>query len=307
MAVAIAGSSFMASIHQLRPREGVEHRSWRLPPNHVTDLRDVAKGVEETNAGVCCRYLVDQFAGAGIADIDEDGYVNHLDAVERFCDQYGVWKHPTIITWRTRIDRCRRAIALMHLQGHHKHVGVLHVVYGYPDPFTRSFPKKVLDAFGELASLAKYTDLVEVRRQEIARLEACDMSERAEDRRGREEPVPESPIHAVMLESAKDAEIEATAVRHGFRPEYGGDLASTIRHRDYYEYALRVISSSDALRSHIDTEVERENDETSEHFQVRKEATDARREVIVSQIKVEADQMLVTASRAYHASWLASG
>lgn len=298
----------MANVHPIRPREDVEHRSWRLPPNHITDLRDVAKGVEETNAGVCCRYLVDQLDGSGVsADIDEDGYVNHLDAVERFCDQYGVWKHPTVITWRKRIDRCRRAIAMMHLTGDHKAVSVLHVVYGYPDPFVRSFPKKVLEAFGELASLAKYTDAVEVRRQEVARTEATEKATRFEAEVSRYEIVPESAIHAAELAWMKDEQLESNAVRHGFRPEYGADLATVIRHRDYYQYALRVISSSDALRSHINTEVEKDWDETPEHFQAQKEAADVRRDIIVSQIKVEADQMLVAASRRYHAAWLASG
>lgn len=304
MAVAVSGS-FMANIHQFKPREVVTHRSTRLPPNHIIDLRDVARGVEETNAGVCCRYLIDQFAGTGHSDIDQDGYVNHLDAVERFCDQYGVWTHPTIITWRTRIDRCRRAIATMHRAGQHKHVGVLHVVYGYPDPMTRDFPKKVLDTFGELASLAKYTDVVEVRRQELARLEAVEMSTRYDAQRY--EPAAESDGHAVILASAKDAQLEANSVRHGYRPEFGADLASTIRHRDYYQYALRVISSSDALRSYLSLGHDRDNDEDDEEFRVRKEVAETRRDVHVSQINVEADQLLVAASKAYHVAWLASG
>lgn len=314
MAVAMPGT-FLSSVSLFRPREDVDHKTWRLPANHIADLRDVARGVEETNAGVCCRYLVDQLSGAGHSDIDRDGYVNHLDAVEKFCDQYGVWKHPTVVTWRRRIERSRRAIARMHMAHDHKHVGVLHVVYGYPDPLTRCFPKKVLDTLGEMASLAKYTDLVEVRRQEMARQEAMRVS--AQVGKIKIAPTKDVPGHWKTTndtinewddraQSGTD-EITRVAVRQNIPPEYGPMLVDLMKHRDLYEHALRIVSSSDALRLQLAPASDRYDDETDEHHKERRETAEARRDVFVSQVKIECDKLVVAASKRYHAAWLASG
>lgn len=309
MAVAVP-ETFLSSVRQFRPREDAEHKTWRLPRDHIADLRDVARGVEETNAGVCCRYLIDQFSGAGHSDIDEDGYVHHLDAVERFCDTYGVWKHPTVESWRHRIGRCRRAIARMHGMGHHKHVGVLHVVYGYPDPLTKEFPKKSVDSLGEMASLIKYTDLVEVKRQEMARQEAMTMSKRV----ARIEPTKDLPGHwkadgDTIYEWDKrfqnGDEITRTAIRQNLPVEYGPLLIDLMKHRELYEYSLRCISSSDVVRQQFAPLEER--DETDDQYRERRANYENRRDVFVSQVKVESDKLLVAASRSYHAAWLASG
>jgi len=293
MAVSMPGNFLPTTptVHPFRPREDAEHKTWRLPSNHIADLRDVARGVEETNAGVCCRYLVDQFSGAGHSDIDNDGYVNHLDAVERFCDQYGVWKHPSVITWRRRIERARRAIVKMHLARDHKHVCVLHVVYGYPDPMTLNFPKKVLDVLGELVSLARYTDIVEVKRQEMARQEAAKVAASRQ----------------VSKEFEPDEEVSRVAIRQNLPAAYGPMLVDLMKHRDLYERSLRIITSADALRLHIAPAPDKQKTETEEHYRERREATEVRRDVFISQVRIECDKLLVAASKAYHSAWLASG
>lgn len=142
----------------------------RLHQDHVADLRALATGVEETDAGVCCRYLIDQLAGTGSADIDDDGYVHQLEDLERFCDRFNVWRHPLIISWRGRIARARRAIVRMRERGEHSEASVLFVAYGHPDPLARQIPELV--AMGELGSLVRYTDAVEECRLEMARAEA---------------------------------------------------------------------------------------------------------------------------------------
>lgn len=162
---------YLASVRERRERTNDDSaKLYKLPPNHVDDLRDVARGVEETNAGVCCRYLIDQLASPGSSDVDDDGYVHHLEAVERFCDRFGVFKHPTVKTWRNRVTRCRRALSRMRAEGHAEHAAVLHVAFGYPDPITTQLVE--LSALGDLASLARYTQPVEDKRMQLVRAEA---------------------------------------------------------------------------------------------------------------------------------------
>ena len=246
-------------------------------------------------------------SGAGSSDIDMDGYVHHLDEIERFCDQYGVWKHPTVITWRRRIDRCRRAIAKMHEALEHKHVGVLHVVYGYPDPMTRDFPKKVLDSFGELASLVKYTDIVEVKRQEMARKEALRMSTLPSF----VSPTKDIPghwrSHDDYVDEQSGDEITRVAIRQNLPVAHAPGLVDLMKHRDLYEYALRVITSSDALRAQLAPTAEKHHAESDDHYLNRHEGWLNKRDVFVAQANVDCDKMLVAASREYHRFWLMSG
>lgn len=312
MAVAVPGA-FLTNVQQMRAREDAEVKPFRLPTNHLTDLRDVARGIEETNVGIACKYLVDHTLVGGNADIDDDGYVNHLDAIEKFCDQYSVWKLATVDTWRRRIARCRRALALMHRAGDHKAVGVLHVVYGYPDPVIRTFAKKVQDTLGELAPLARYTDIVEVRRQEMARAEAVKMDERAaqatharEVREALYPPPKKGVIQEILDAAAARQEERAIAIRHGYPVTTASHLQLEFRRREYYQWALNAISSTDALRAQLFVPTEREDDETKEQFQERRDVAEARRDAFVSQVKIESERMLSTASKKYHASWLAS-
>lgn len=314
MAAAVSSTTgtFLTSVRPFRREVGQqEHSVWRLPQNHVADLKDVTRGVEETDAGVCCKYLIDTMSGTGHSDIDEDGYLHHLDDVERFCDQNHIWEHKDVASWRDRIKRCRRAIQRMHGKGHHKHVSVLHVVYGYQDPMTREFPKKVLDSLGELASLARYTDVVEVRRQELARIEATIVS----NRKVVIEPTKDLPTH---WKGAKDEiteyddrfqtgdEISRVAVRQNLPVHAVPFLTDAIRHREQYERALRIISSSDALRAMLAPAAEQGSEELDEHYDQRLVNVELKRDLFLVQLKIEATKMLEISSLIYHRAWLES-
>ena len=265
-----------------------EHRTWRLAHHHIEDLQDVARGVEETNAGVCCKYLIDQRSGIG-ADYDE----TVLDAVENFSERYGVgleWRKadPTLLTWFRRIERCRRAFAKMYGAFEHKHVAVLHIVYGYPDPSIRTLPQTFIDSLQELASLAKYTNTVEVYRQEMARQEGMRRSQKYSNK-----------------EQSKE-EIHADAFRHNMSPDHFAPIIDIIHTRDRIHWADMAISSGDALRSMFATLKERDPIESKEHYQVRKDNADVRRDTLTFQIKSEAKEMHKVASKKYHNAWLKS-
>lgn len=150
----------------------------RLSPSHVQTLRDVAQGVEESKVGLACRYLIDTIpSGEGI---DPDGYIHHLEELERFCDRENVWAHPTVITWRNGIRRCRRTLARLRDKGDHQTPNVLMVAYGYPDPNAH----ELITFFGrELAPLVKYVDTVEVVRQKMIREEILTLGRPFEARR----------------------------------------------------------------------------------------------------------------------------
>lgn len=308
MAVAIPGA-FMSNVQPMLLREETVKR-YRLSANHVADLRDVAQGVEESNVGVACRYLIDHTVAGGDSDIDEDGYIHHLDAVERFCDKYGVWNHPMIVTWRRRITRCRHALSLLHANGDHKAVSVLHIVYGHRDPFAKSLPQKVQDTLGDLAVLARYTDIVEVKRQEMARIEAVRLDERAQHNLKMEllredlYPTKKSAIQSILDESAKREEQRATAIRHGLKANVGSQLRLVLRRREYYHWALGSITSAEALRHHLFVPTDREWNETKEQFVERRDTAEARRDAFVTQVKIEAEKMFSTASQKYYDAWL---
>ncbi len=312
MAVAVP-NTFLSSVREFRPREEREEKAWKLAPNHVADLKDIARGVEETNAGIATRYLIDSLSSGGLVEIDGDGYIHHLHEIEKFCDRYGVWAHPTIITWRRRLARARRAIYRMHDAKFHKYVCVLFVVYGYPDPSTREMTKKVQDYLGDMASLARYTNVVEVRRHELARNEAVQTSQRAETIKvARTKDVPEcwgdgyvKPLAPTEEEALTDVH-RAMAVRQGLNASHGPALVDQMHHRDRYEYAMRVISSSDALRSILAPAGEREDGESKEHFDQRKENVETRRDSLLSQIKFECTKLVEASTKAYHRAWLAA-
>lgn len=310
MAAAVSPSTtgtFLTSVRPFRREVGQqEHSVWRLPQNHVADLRDVTRGVEETDAGVCCKYLIDSTSGAG-SDFDEVA----LEDAENFCEQNHIWDHALVGTWRERIKRCRRAFERMHHRGHHKHVSVLHVVYGYPDPMTRDFPKKMLDNLGDLASLARYTDVVEVRRQEMARLEATEVA----NRKVIISPTKDLPSH---WKSANDEigewddrvqtgdEDSRVAIRQNLPVAGAPFLADVMRHREQYERALRIISSGDALRSMLAPAEEQGSYEPDDHFEQRKLNVESKRDLFLVQVKIEATKMLELASLFYHSAWLES-
>lgn len=266
-------------------RDGRQYK-WRLSPVHIADLQAVATGIEETDMGICCKYLIDQRSGLG-ADYDEFT----LDVFEKFCELHEVWKDPTVINWRRRIQRCRRAIGRMYDRNEHKNVAVLFITYGYTDPIVRDLPKSVLDSLGELSSLARYSDVVEVKRQEMARAEGIRRGNYYQPACHRPKPV-------------ADEELNANAYRHNMKPDHFAPLVDIILTRDRVKWADKAISSGDALRTMFAPIPERQPDESAEHYKERKENTESKRDNYTIQIKLELIKSLEIASKAYHKQWL---
>lgn len=312
MAVAVS-EVFFSSVHKFRDAEDRAPRTWRLAPHHVADLSDVATGVEESHAGIACKYLIDSLNAGGRVDIDPDGFINDLDALEKFCQRFGVWAHPAVASWRQRIQRCRRALTRMHEAGKHSQVSILFITYGHPDPSIRELPKRVLDNLGELASLARYTDRVEVHRQEMARKEAVERSARAVGVKSI--PTKDTPKHwdAHDIEPIEADESEAlesvqraAAIKLGFKADYGPHLAELVRHRERHESAQRIMTSGDALRDLFAPLEGRDDDESDQHYEQRKENSEVKRDIVTSQIHGQAYRMLEDAGKTYQAAWVQS-
>lgn len=155
--------------------------SGRAGQRHVADLRDVARGAEESSVGLACRYLVDRtLEGAGGEEevLDDAGGVVRLRllALERWCDANDVFTHADVVTWHRRLRRCRRALIALREAGRGFSADALMVAFGPPDPWARDLAgRKVAgdrtlgELFGrwELVALAKYTDAVEARRADL--------------------------------------------------------------------------------------------------------------------------------------------
>lgn len=316
--------SYLSSVRDYRPSPGdLPRASYRLRPCHQADLRDVARGVEETNAGIATKYLRDGLLAtlSGAHDDDEDiGFVE-LHDLERFCDRFSVWAHPAVITWRRRVTRCRRAVDRLREAGAHAHASVLHVVYGHPDPSVRSLPGHLLSYLGELAPLARYVPAVEDRRREMARLEAMRLTREP----GRVDATRSVPEHWGAGETdplAESAEEAAEAVRRGAAVRMGIPAAATagtldlVRHRERYDWALRATSSGDALRAATAPygvpppkkgagEGKADFHAREAAHEERRSAWDARVAAFAVRAREEADLMLGDASRAYQAAWQA--
>lgn len=270
-----------------------EPRAWRLSPDRVLDLRDVALGVEESRAGVGCRYLIDHLAGGGGNDVDEDGYVSKLVDLEKFVDRFAEWgKHEAVRDWRTRLARCRRAIAALRTKGDHKSANVLMVAYGPRDPSATD----LYTVMGpELSALAKYVDAVEAKRLEMAREEA------------------RSPANGVWKIASKIDET-GRLVWEWFKlpkdaPVDMHDFGAKL------ERAKKSITSDDALRAataaFADPVVVRKDDEGVLAFEARKATRKERQaahkerlDAFLREVKSEARAMLLDAERRYWAVWL---
>jgi hypothetical protein len=272
-----------------------DHRdTWRLPAHHVQDLRDVAKGVEETNIGVCTRYLLDELERKGPPGEDEVA----MYEAERFCDRYDASEvdklmGETVGPWLRRIQRTRRALALISEGGDHTTIGVLHVAYGYPDPLTRHFSRTTTDFLGpDLVSLVRYTDATEVIRRELVRA-------------GTDQQVAlsGSGMTAYALRDCKT-----------FEAPIQGDVVDLTRWRAANRYLDKVITSADALQSVFDTypepqpkKVPGEEPELHERrrvaWEARRDTHSARRTTFLVEVRVEADRMLTKASRVYWEAW----
>lgn len=291
MAVAFPKVYLAAVRPEHNGRKGGEERPWRLPPNHVQDIRDVALGVEESNAGVCCRYLLDTLAGGGSADVDEDGYVNHLHDVERFVERYGDFgKIPAIVTWRHRLRRSRRTITLLRAEGDHRSADVLLVAYGHPDPSTAHLVPLLPR---EHANLARYTDAVELKRIDLVRAETSKLAARWE--------------------------AQGDVVRLAARRELFERASRVISSGDGLRLGLEAFTEPNVARGFILLEAvvegpPRMRPESAHELEIRREARkerqkahDSKREAFLLDVKLDAHRMLVAAEKAYHKAWLRTG
>lgn len=138
-----------------------------LPLHHQATLSDIAHGVEETEAGICTKYLIDLSTSSGVHELSP------LHDVERCMDNYGVFALRAVASWHGRIKRARRALQAMSLADLQRHVAVLHIAFGAEDPATREWQRAVRDFYGpQLVSLARYTDATEERRMRLVRAAA---------------------------------------------------------------------------------------------------------------------------------------
>lgn len=274
-----------------------ETKQWRLSPDRVLDLRDVALGVEESRAGVGCRYLIDHLAGGGGSpEADEDGYISKLADVEKFIERFGDWgKHEAVRDWRGRIARCRRALAALRKRGDHKSANVLMVAYGPRDACAAA--TDVLSGWPrELAALAKYVDAVEVKRLEMAREEA------------RRPPSTGSFGHWFALRNSDEKRVPKLG-------EVRGPVIDIVDYQERYARAERAITSGDALRVAIaafpEPVVVRRDGEGVLSFEARKASRKERQEAhkekldsFLREVRGEARHMLYDAERRYYERWL---
>ena len=283
--------------------DGDSERLFRLPEHHVADLRAIATGVEESDAGVCCRYLIDQLTSGGSPDVDEDGYEHHLEAAERFCERFGVWRHPLVTSWRNRLRRARLTIRRMHERGASEHVSVLMIAHGHPDPMVRDIPELV--AMKELGSLARYTDIVEERRLELAHAEATRMVA--------------NPGFVQTFDVFGDGSTweRAIAEHAGWNADEFAELIDLAAMREARATAVSRVTSADALRSALlpfnEPPAVQERGEAHHAFQARCEARTERKkrhrqrvDAFVTELRLQTRRMLAAAEATYHATWLAS-
>lgn len=304
MAIAIP-PEFRVHVRTSTQDKSIE-KMWRLPSRHEQDLRDVARGLEETNAGVCTKYLLDELTKNIPDESEEAGERVSLFAVEQFCDRYHSFADPYARTWRNRINRARRALARMSIAHAHTEVGTLHVVYGYPDPSTREWPKTTRSYFGELCSLVRYTDAVEAVRRKLIRAFALSPSGKTNG-------------HAMAIRSFDyERECSRSEVLSGLPKRFGTEAIDFSRVREREEYADRFISSGDALTHALLTPFTEAKPvmgscEPTNAFYARLATFEEKaaqhsetRAAFLVEAKADAERMLSRASRVYHEAWLAS-
>ncbi len=281
-----------------------EHQSFRLPRKLIETIEDIAKGVEEGEAGLKSCGIAEADVQNGVSrsnalsmfrtaatveDEDEcfnligdllvqgfsfeeiakrvqlDGGATHLLSPERWCQLVGlVCKAPG--EWQSsflheRRLRTRRAMTDMRRsQAGRNHAAILHIVYGWPDPFLQTLPPDARVAMGhEFGPLARYTDIVETKRMAMVRAEAFAGS---------------------------------------------GDVVNLARHRDRLAWADRCISSGDALRAALRPPRSMTPDETKEQYQENVAAPYQRsREALITQIRIQANRMLTEASKVFVDAW----
>ena len=271
---------------------------YRLPQEITEAISEVAKGVDEGEAGlkscanmdrdlsakVSKKDAVTMHVGPQLGTDDIDDYLNEVgdylakgfsfDEVakivklndegvklldlERWCSRVGLRCDadeilPTVWTARRwtarsryqRRTRARRTLTWLreYVPNGATHTAVLHIVYGWPDPFLRTIAPEARVALGpEYAPLARYTDAVEAKRQELVKTEAAKFDD----------------------ENVVDLE----------------------RRRSRHAWADRIISSGDALRAATDDRVPKKD-----------------RAAFVTAVRIDANRMLTEASVAFVDAW----
>lgn len=337
----------------MHANDALAHGSTRLPPAVLAAVEDVARGVEEGEAGLKSCAVADRDISCGVAksearsmhhalevsDEDEcfnligdylakgfsfsevarmvrlDGSGVHLLALERWCDLARLAcdldevlpDDHTARRWRAaprfeRRRRCRRAMVLLR-QTHRgaAHAAVLHVVYGWPDPFLRTLAPEARSALGlEFGPLARYTDVVEAKRQELVRAMAANDTRREYTPALAREQV--GGLRALVVRAGEVDEEHRLAVNLGVAP--GGHVFDLARHRSRLAWADRTISSGDALRAALAPPRVRFEHETSEHYRDHVAGpAKAAREAFITQVRIDANRMLSAACAAFLDAW----
>lgn len=272
--------------HATRPHETPpEPDGYRLPGHHQRDLRDVARGVEETRAGIATRYLPEGDGALG----DHVPLAGALHDLERWCDSCQVWSRGAETgreaPWRRRIERARAALHRLERAGDLRSAAVLHVAYGHPDPIVRTWTHDVLRVVGEpaLAPLLRYTDAVEERRRAMVRA----------------------------------ATREAMGPGPSLSPQAPAELGVVIRlgtWREREAWHDKGTTSGDALRAALAAyhapkppKGAPDAEALGRRWAEARNDHDAARASFLLRARAEAGAMLAAASRAYHAAWLAAG
>lgn len=244
-------------------------------------------------------YLAQGFTFGEVKDIVAlGGGSTHLLALERWCERVRLSCNPDLIpatphamyawtstTLHERRRRCRAAFRSLRATAVGlKHAAILHVVYGWPDPFVRSLGPDVESALGrEYGPLARYTDVVEAKRQDLVRAEA------SRRHRAYVSPVQNEPAGSLAAALAYDGERREAlrlAAKHGV--EASRNVFDLERQRSLQAWADRVVSSGDALRAATDKEATPEKSE---------------REIFITNVRIEANRMLTEASVAFFEAW----
>lgn len=273
-------------------------------------------------------YLASGFSHEEIAKrIALGGGTTHLLALERWCEKVrlrcNVDREPgtehAALSWtgsalHERRRRGRRAMAALRTTSEGRaHAAVLHVVYGWLDPFLHTLPAEIVAELGrEFAPLARYTDTVEVRRIAMARAEALaagaiDSPVTPPARCAGDAKSDEVLGDGVDLDNRLQAGTEVGPAAVGLRLRTGQaskGIPDLARHRERVRWADRVLSSGDALRAAIGPPRARTADESKEQYRddVYLPHRTAR-QAFLTNVKLDANRMLTSASLAFKDAW----
>jgi len=292
-----------------------EEKLYRLPQTHVAVLQYVATGQTESDAGVRCRDFEDFTLSASAPDIDVDGYVHHLHVLERWCDRAEVWAglDPTRPKWARRVGRCRRALARMRERGVGRSADVLMVAHGYPDAIVRQIPELAQMREAPIASLVRYTDVVERHRQAMVDREVgVEMRWHMTRAALRPEQGPATPPGWRVVAFSRPAAGAGPVVDIA---AYSGRLRAAAARRRHLDL---VVSSADALRDALSPADEsmpvqapgepahEYHARVAERGERRRRSREARA-AFVTQARIEAMRMLSAAEADYYTAWSAVG